>query len=247
NKLIAWVGLPHARGGVSRSADRWTCRCTSSPRPWGCFRAHHRTARLHLVFPTPVGVFLRRGGKGIHQGSLPHARGGVSDLVVLFREHGASSPRPWGCFLVGAVQHPADGVFPTPVGVFPPVRDADVIGIGLPHARGGVSSQRQGIGRVAGSSPRPWGCFLKKAITEREELVFPTPVGVFPSTASTPRRRASLPHARGGVSGHGARTRRRDPSSPRPRGWFVLAGGRDGPQAVFPTPVGVIPREQAAA
>ena len=90
--------LPHARGGVSdslvvdltraESSPRpWGCfvvcvmvdlRLRSSPRPWGCFRLSLRMGLESGVFPTPVGVFLDQEGKDPVNGSLPHARGGVS-------------------------------------------------------------------------------------------------------------------------------------------------------------------------
>ncbi len=52
---------------------------------------------------------------------------------------------------------------------------------GLPHARGGVS----------GSGGQCGAC----------STVFPTPVGVFPYTATGYGTKIRLPHARGGVSG----------------------------------------------
>ena len=52
-----------------------------------------------MVFPTPVGVFLRNNRKNWANNRLPHARGGVSVPVNDARELWESSPRPWGCFL----------------------------------------------------------------------------------------------------------------------------------------------------
>ncbi len=92
------MGLPHARGGVSR------CRCValrcpvSSPRPWGCFSSGCLAWRIRSVFPTPVGVFLAAAPRNIESGSLPHARGGVSALLIPDVQTLRSSPRPWGCF-----------------------------------------------------------------------------------------------------------------------------------------------------
>ena len=71
----------------------------SSPRPWGCFSAR---PHYHAI------IF-----------GLPHARGGVSLLVLPAILMGMSSPRPWGCFHVRHAMTPEHGVFPTPVGVFP--------------------------------------------------------------------------------------------------------------------------------
>ena len=71
--------------------------------------------------------------------SLPHARGGVSAVASGVILSTGSSPRPWGCFELPRTEPDADQVFPTPVGVFPPLSDAGVVILCLPHARGGVS------------------------------------------------------------------------------------------------------------
>ena len=65
------------------------------------------------------------------------------------------------------------------MGVFP-FEDADDFDVdGLPHARGGVSSQFIYGAPTVRSSPRPWGCFYDKEDIGHKEKVFPTPVGVF--------------------------------------------------------------------
>ncbi len=71
---------------------------------------------------------------------LPHARGGVSisseDIVIIKK----SSPRPWGCFQKSWLSSWVKPVFPTPVGVFLFWELVMSQYTGLPHARGGVSS-----------------------------------------------------------------------------------------------------------
>ena len=144
--------LPHARGGVSE-LDSLPAPYRSSPRPWGCFLEMPQGSIP--VFPTPVGVFpqmtvqaayLRlphaRGGVSLIGKSyavfagLPHARGGVSlrnernGKLLVF-------PTPVGVFLITLLR--ARLVFPTPVGVFLCSASRRHT-IGLPHARGGVSS-----------------------------------------------------------------------------------------------------------
>jgi hypothetical protein len=91
--------LPHARGGVSGIVRVAQLPVESSPRPWGCFSA------------IASGAVSKVG--------LPHARGGVSDPRYPVWSLGLSSPRPWGCFRLDANWAAGDGVFPTPVGVFP--------------------------------------------------------------------------------------------------------------------------------
>ena len=77
-----------------------------------------------------------------HAFGLPHARGGVS--ILRYRAHGGfkSSPRSWGCFQLYVIKDTEVTVFPTLVGVFPDLVTGVFSGIGLPHARGGVSAYR---------------------------------------------------------------------------------------------------------
>ena len=75
--------LPHARGGVSRLVSLFAPRWRSSPRPWGCFSQDEKTAETHIVFPTPVGVFLSNKLEQRKRRRLPHARGGVSERAFI--------------------------------------------------------------------------------------------------------------------------------------------------------------------
>ena len=93
-------------------------------------------------------------------------------------------------------------VFPTPVGVFLTFAHEPGSAYRLPHARGGVSSAAVVAAYKAQSSPRPWGCFRENAKLFTLEVVFPTPVGVFPRQNQDALPDVSLPHARGGVSEH---------------------------------------------
>ncbi len=135
------AGLPHVRGGVSQHVGDPRRGQQSSPRAWGCF---HR-AGLHLpvrcVFPTCVGVFLPAGPVQPALARLPHVRGGVSPVSVIWPLTRMSSPRAWGCFPVGLDRHRPGLVFPTCVGVFPGGDRTPESGAGLPHVRGGVSSR----------------------------------------------------------------------------------------------------------
>ena len=90
--------LPHARGGVSDPAFAATIATESSPRTWGCFWLASYLSRHRLVFPTHVGVFLKKPARLTGWWGLPHARGGVSMARVQHAIEAASSPRTWGCF-----------------------------------------------------------------------------------------------------------------------------------------------------
>ena len=114
-------------------------RGLSSPRPWGCFQNPEAAQVIVLVFPTPVGVFLKIMNPDLIFSRLPHARGGVSQEYLQNEGVNLSSPRPWGCFLFSIRHHAADCVFPTPVGVFLMLKRREALKLSLPHARGGVS------------------------------------------------------------------------------------------------------------
>ena len=78
--------------------------------------------------------------------------------------------------------------FPAPVSfpeqnchkIFLPTLKKTIKSRGLPHARGGVSKINLSDEFPEGSSPRPWGCFGFRVSPRKPNLVFPTPVGVFP-------------------------------------------------------------------
>src|SRR5690606_22340094 len=70
---------------------------------------------------------------------------------------------------------------------------------------------------------------------------FPTPVGVFLGQGIGKVYRASLPHARGGVSGSWVKDGAAVESSPRPWGCFLAQEFMAAVPDVFPTPVGVFP------
>ena len=159
SKRLARKGLPHPRGGVSRSFSRGTGYATSSPPAWGCFRFRALRVWGCRVFPTRVGVFPMSALPTFDHIGLPHPRGGVSAHMGDSTVRPMSSPPAWGCFL-------------------PFFRDA-VSSPGLPHPRGGVSLwEGFALGRVA-SSPPAWGCFYALSCGVLHGCVFPTRVGVF--------------------------------------------------------------------
>ena len=131
--------LPHVRGGVSYQGERFRHRHASSPRAWGCFPVILLMRSNFTVFPTCVGVFLAVDCGVRLVSRLPHVRGGVSIVRVSRSEFSESSPRAWGCFGTGLLLRLVVSVFPTCVGVFPPLKQRTAIALGLPHVRGGVS------------------------------------------------------------------------------------------------------------
>ena len=192
----------------------------SSPRPWGCFPFGLSCSRFLRFFPTPVGVFLAPCFSITLEKPLPHARGGVSEGTEEWAYASASSPRPWGCFSLKTRGKIMEALFPTPVGVFPARCSPLSFQEPLPHARGGVSTVGRNNGRENCSSPRPWGCFLKRREIRWLKTLFPTPVGVFLYPYPLLRKCRTLPHARGGVSAILPRIATAFRSSPRTWGCF---------------------------
>ena len=79
---------------------------------------HAVSERIHRVFPTHVGVFRDAKSEDPIEKSLPHTRGGVSQLMrdEIFSKE--SSPHTWGCFSFNSSSNSKSFVFPTHVGVF---------------------------------------------------------------------------------------------------------------------------------
>ena len=155
-----------------------------------------------MVFPTCVGVFPGPCMSVPLTAGLPHVRGGVScGYGVGWRKY-ASSPRAWGCFYLCECSKCGALVFPTCVGVFPCPRRFQAQSISLPHVRGGVSPRHMDSWVDIASSPRAWGCFQLAASITAHGRVFPTCVGVFLFLLTGFSESPSLPHVRGGVSGH---------------------------------------------
>ncbi len=214
----------------------------SSPRTWGCFSPAGQQAPARDVFPTHVGVFLTDWIDAAAAASLPHARGGVSCMSASAKRGARSSPRTWGCFFWLLARSGAALVFPTHVGVFLSSGCSRSVQRRLPHARGGVSPCIQVIASRVPSSPRTWGCFFTKGCRRLGRGVFPTHVGVFPTSAAHSRACLGLPHARGGVSASQTASASSQVSSPRTWGCFLALADAGSQHSVFPTHVGVFRR-----
>ena len=109
--------------------------------------------------------------------------------------------------------------------------------------RGGVStfSVTADTGRL--SSPRAWGCFRPEDVHAFFPSVFPTCVGVFLCASVPGCSGCSLPHVRGGVSLVHPADEVVIKSSPRAWGCFPMTLRLCHGMTVFPTCVGVFPRQ----
>ncbi len=231
--------LPHAGGGVSSQMPQTLQGGLSSPRRWGCFRKYFEKHNLHFVFPTQVGVFLRRCERKRNYVSLPHAGGGVSPRWTNSKLLSRSSPRRWGCFCGFTAASGSTYVFPTQVGVFLKFNIQKLKSASLPHAGGGVSHNGCCISILTRSSPRRWGCFYMRVPLGGGNSVFPTQVGVFLPQCGLAHCQLGLPHAGGGVSDSQVSAAVIRLSSPRRWGCFLNSMGYAVLSIVFPTQVGV--------
>ena len=152
--------------------------------------------------------------------SLPHVRGGVSNIDGAKIPPVESSPRAWGCFGPVDPWRRDAVVFPTCVGVFPKEICSLSSHSRLPHVRGGVSAWRGHPSHQQLSSPRAWGCFRGGHCRCPWRGVFPTCVGVFLMFERIRRITGCLPHVRGGVSMEQPGKNTDEGSSPRAWGCF---------------------------
>ncbi len=191
------------------------------------------------VFPTGVGMFLRRRGGLLGGESLPHRRGDVSlrngGLIILK----GSSPQAWGCFSKATFRRKDSPVFPTGVGMFLDAVATQIAGFSLPHRRGDVSSSAHLPLFVIESSPQAWGCFPSASEPASTAVVFPTGVGMFLDVDVIPVDGRCLPHRRGDVSRAEEPHVARLGSSPQAWGCFRRANRRPRQDKVFPTGVGM--------
>ena len=134
-------------------------------------------------------------------------------------------------------------VFPTPVGVFRTVYRQAQQKNGLPHTRGGVSTDSRLPPRPFRSSPHPWGCFLFCIPSFCAPRVVPTHVGVFLTVERPESGRGCRPHTRGGVSDYICKIKHAEKSSPHTWGCFCCSLKNDRSQHVVPTHVGVFLRQ----
>ena len=172
----------------------------SSPQAWGCFCYIGALTFESAVFPTGVGVFPKKSMPKALLPSLPHRRGGVSQVYPLAMCAWSSSPQAWGCFHEQLISEQEMAVFPTGVGVFPYRDTLTSKAIRLPHRRGGVSTKSGSRMFTRPSSPQAWGCFFYMRSILPHQPVFPTGVGVFLSILVVISILMRLPHRRGGVS-----------------------------------------------
>ena len=114
---------------------------------------------------------------------------------------------------------------------------------GFPHAGGDVSLMPPPSARRTPFSPRRWGCFHWRGRCRPQVPVFPTQVGMFLRHSIGLHQPFGFPHAGGDVSERNRRVNRGFQFSPRRWGCFRRDEPQRDPPSVFPTQVGMFPRE----
>ncbi len=149
------------------------------------------------------------------------------------------SPHAWGC---SGPRHSLPlhrAVLPTRVGMFR-TRSAPCGQPGRsPHTRGDVPRLLAFAATFAAFSPRPWGCSVALRELAHHDVVLPTPVGMFRTSALTVRSRRCSPHARGDVPANMETFVTTNMFSPRPWGCSGEHGDVRHHEHVLPTPVGM--------
>ena len=237
--LATCAGLPHMRG------DRPTSLCStltlrgSSPHAWGSSLHGVIPAVVRMVFPTCVGIVPPpRLARAVELG-LPHMRGDRPCLSVARSSSIQSSPHAWGSSRAedGTVRR--GDVFPTCVGIVPPQERRHEAQAGLPHMRGDRPGNRGSRSPRDASSPHAWGSSRHSVFDLLWRPVFPTCVGIVPSTKRSSRRSRRLPHMRGDRPVPTTPDDARLLSSPHAWGSSLALAPRPPRRKVFPTCVGI--------
>src|SRR6056297_941358 len=88
-----------------------------------------------------------------------------------------SSPHPWGTFVNPKVYFLLSRFIPTPVGNIPRGLSYFVVFTVHPHTRGEHTQLAGTTIALIGSSPHPWGTWLKQQSKAADDRFIPTPVG----------------------------------------------------------------------
>ena len=220
--------FPHARGDGPQRGFLPNDLVGFSPRPWGWSEAERRIRDFTFVFPTPVGMVRLNENFSETEKCFPHARGDGPLIRVPTVKAPVFSPRPWGWSVDDQLTVQIDCVFPTPVGMVRLPAEQPAIFAGFPHARGDGPKNHPRMSNALQFSPRPWGWSVFRNVPFPLLLVFPTPVGMVRTAATTTSPRATatvamcFPHARGDGPGSFDPDSVTSPFSPRPWGWSGL-------------------------
>ena len=168
---------PHARGEHAQGKKVNAVLVGSSPRSWGTPRASAARTSVSRFIPTLVGntapKLNHRRTSAVH----PHARGEHGQRESKTQSSGGSSPRSWGTLSKARNDLPDARFIPTLVGN---------------TCRGQCRHCHR-----SGSSPRSWGTRAGCARPQPHRRFIPTLVGNTKRSATTARRWAVHPHARG--------------------------------------------------
>jgi len=229
NETREWVSLsfPHARGDGPLCAKILDLVIRFSPRPWGWSAIGERGETVRAVFPTPVGMVPTPPYRLRSRNGFPHARGDGPSPWLRCHTRRPFSPRPWGWSDPFYINAGGSYVFPTPVGMVPPIEARLPSRSRFPHARGDGPLSAPDCSLLVLFSPRPWGWSVAQAQAQAASNVFPTPVGMVRSDRRCDMVMCGFPHARGDGPKQTTILHHFIRFSPRPWGWSQSSCGCD--------------------
>ena len=212
--------MPHAGGGLPKTAWRDCPGDPFAPRRWGSTVVDHQGVGRLVGCPTPVGVYRIPSSSCTTMPRLPHAGGGLPTKRPTASGTNTVAPRRWGSTEIGRIHQRRLRGCPTPVGVY---------WMGQPHHR------------PRGGCPTPVGVYRLPGKAAGETWRLPHAGGGLPLGPGLSLFRPGVAPRRWGLP------RKRRPGQDRmmvaPRRW----GSTDMPLAAraleegCPTPVGVYP------
>ena len=229
---------PHVRGEHSVRCEQEPGIHGSSPRPWGTLPAAVPAVMIGRFIPTSVGNTHSIPGPTQRATVHPHVRGEHLRIPASSYRRDGSSPRPWGTRPRNAQAQGVDRFIPTSVGNTHPRDKLRLLKPVHPHVRGEHSASRRRVGRLNGSSPRPWGTQAEIERMTATLRFIPTSVGNTCRRPCLPCWRSVHPHVRGEHNATPSFGACSGGSSPRPWGTRWHSGRWRHSRRFIPTSVG---------
>ena len=190
--------IPHTCGGDPKNNRILLPLSQYSPHMWGWSFKHWVTGEVLPVFPTHVGVILRRAINFLAMFCIPHTCGGDPKQHCSRQWCKEYSPHMWGWSRMESVTRSVVSVFPTHVGVILNRIHFPIEGTSIPHTCGGDPSPHLEVVNKARYSPHMWGWSCCWATSSHVHYVFPTHVGVILSCNTFCIFASGIPHTCGG-------------------------------------------------
>ncbi len=154
---LTYKNFPHTRGD-----GPIYCRASGdgilfSPHAWGWSAASEAASATYNIFPTRVGMVLRRHDPDARHYDFPHTRGDGPPPLRSPPGMRPFSPHAWGwsCIVLRSLLEQI--IFPTRVGMVRARAFIPPPSFDFPHTRGDGPKRREGIFQGKIFSPHAWG------------------------------------------------------------------------------------------